>query len=147
VKPYLSNLAFARTERENCRKWADGFMGKTPHGRRPFSRLNSGVVNVKKIMPDGKRPVAPFQCRTIPPQRILVVEDEPDIRQLNTEVLIDFGYPVDAAEDGLAAWRALNSGGYDLSITDHDMPNVSGLELLTSMPRAWCCRSSWYREH
>jgi DNA-binding response OmpR family regulator len=93
-------------------------------------------MNVKKITPIGRRPAAPFQCQTIPPQRILVVEDERDIRQLNTEVLIDFGYKVDAAEDGLAAWQALNADGYDLLITDHDMPKVSGLELLKKLHAA-----------
>jgi DNA-binding response OmpR family regulator len=68
-----------------------------------------------------------------PPPRILVVEDEPDIRQLNTEVLINSGYQVDAAEDGAAAWQALISGSYDLLITDHDMPKVSGVELVKKL--------------
>ena len=115
---------------------ADWYMGKTPHGSYPLSCLKCGVMNVKKIAPVGRLPAAPFQCQTIPPPHILVVEDEPDIRQLNTEVLIDFGYKVDAAEDGMAAWQALNSDGYDLLITDHDMPKVSGLELLKKLHAA-----------
>ena len=43
--------------------------------------------------------------RTRPPPRILVVEDEPDIRRLNAEVLKSFGYKVDTAEDGTAGWK------------------------------------------
>jgi DNA-binding response OmpR family regulator len=71
-----------------------------------------------------------------PPQRILLVEDEPDIRRLNTEVLAQSGYQVDAAEDGSVAWQALNTNSYDLLITDNDMPKVSGLELLDKLNAA-----------
>ncbi len=63
-------------------------------------------------------------------QRILVVEQEGDIRQLNAEVLIDAGYQVDVAEDGAAAWDALQLQSYDLLITDQFLPKVSGVELL-----------------
>ena len=63
-------------------------------------------------------------------QRILVVEEEGDIRQLNAEVLIDAGYQVDAAEDGVAAWAALQLHRYDLLITDQFLPKVSGVALL-----------------
>jgi hypothetical protein len=80
-----------------------GALGKTPHGRGGFSRLTCIVVLVQNIAPAVRRPTAPFQCGTVPPQRILVVEDEPDIRQLNTEVLIDFGCRVDAPKKGWSA--------------------------------------------
>jgi DNA-binding response OmpR family regulator len=66
-------------------------------------------------------------------RRILVAEDDPDIRRLNTEVLAASGYHVDAAEDGAAAWDALQLDNYDLLITDHDMPKVSGMELLQKL--------------
>ena len=62
--------------------------------------------------------------------RILVVDDDEDIRRLNTAALADAGYAVDAAEDGAAAWEAINRERYDLVITDNKMPNVTGLELL-----------------
>jgi len=79
---------------------------------------------------------APFQRESNPPHHILVVDDEPDIRQLNTEVLIDSGYQVDAAEDGAVAWQALNTNSYDLLITDHHLPKVSGIELLRKLRAA-----------
>jgi len=41
-------------------------------------------------------------------RRILVVEDEPDLRRLNAEVLESSGYEVDTAEDGIAGWNALS---------------------------------------
>ena len=68
--------------------------------------------------------------RLDPRQHILVVEDELDLRQLTAEVLIDAGYQVDLAQDGSAAWSALQLSEYDLLITDQFMPKVSGVELL-----------------
>ena len=67
------------------------------------------------------------------PNRILVVEDEPLWRVLNTEMLIDAGYHVDTAEDGAAAWETLQFNTYDLVVTDNNMPKVSGLELIEKL--------------
>jgi two-component system alkaline phosphatase synthesis response regulator PhoP len=66
-------------------------------------------------------------------QRVLVVEQEGDMRQLNPEILTDAGYQVDVAEDGAAAWDALQLHSYDLLITDQFLPKVSGVELLKKM--------------
>ena len=73
---------------------------------------------------------APIQCRTNAPCRILVVEDEPDIRRNNAMVLHHAGYRVDTADDGASAWKALQACRYDILITDNTMPRVSGLELI-----------------
>jgi CheY-like chemotaxis protein len=62
--------------------------------------------------------------------RILVVEDEPLMRALNSRMLKNAGYAVDTAEDGAAAWDTLQAKAYDLVITDHNMPKVTGLELI-----------------
>ena len=75
----------------------------------------------------------PLPVLTSPPRRILVVEGDADIRCLNTEVLIAHGYHVDAAEDGAVAWQALRTGSYNLLITDHDLPKVTGIELLKAL--------------
>jgi DNA-binding response OmpR family regulator len=78
----------------------------------------------------GERHDSALKCETIPPHRILVVDDEPCMRQLNTRMLIDAGYQVDVAEDGAAAWDSLQQNSYDLLITDNTMPKVSGVELI-----------------
>jgi DNA-binding response OmpR family regulator len=70
------------------------------------------------------------------PRRILVADDEINIRELNTKSLSLCGYQVDAAEDGDAAWQALNANAYDLLITDHNMPKVTGLELVKKLRAA-----------
>jgi CheY-like chemotaxis protein len=70
------------------------------------------------------------------PHRILVVDDQPLIRQLNVKRLMDAGYHVDAAEDGIAAWSTLRQSNYDLIITDNTMPRMTGLELIEKVRAA-----------
>jgi DNA-binding response OmpR family regulator len=65
-----------------------------------------------------------------------VVDDDGEIRRLNAQVLEKSGYHVEAAEDGAVAWEALNTDNYDLMITDHNMPKVSGVELLKKLRAA-----------
>jgi CheY-like chemotaxis protein len=62
--------------------------------------------------------------------RILVVEDDEDIRAIYIEALAGKGHHVDAAADGQAGWEELQHGNYDLLITDGEMPRMSGLELV-----------------
>jgi DNA-binding NtrC family response regulator len=69
-------------------------------------------------------------------QRILVVEDERDLRQITAEGLTDAGYQVDVAEDGATAWTALQICRYDLLFTDQFMPKESGVELLKKIHAA-----------
>ncbi len=69
-------------------------------------------------------------------QRILVVDDDGDIRRLNTEVLAGSGYHVDAAADGALAWDILQFNRYDLLVTDYHMPKMSGIELLKKLRAA-----------
>jgi DNA-binding response OmpR family regulator len=68
--------------------------------------------------------------------RILVVEDDHDIRQLNTEALKNCGFHVDAAQDGAVAWDVLQTSGYDLMVTDNEMPKVTGIDLLKKLHAA-----------
>jgi DNA-binding response OmpR family regulator len=78
----------------------------------------------------------PLQCPTKPPCRILVVDDDIIFRQLNTEALLRSGYEVDAAEDGAAAWEALQIKAFNLLITDHNMPGLTGVELIRKLRAA-----------
>jgi DNA-binding response OmpR family regulator len=86
-----------------------------------------------KISRTGGSAKAALQCQTHPPQRILVVEDEPDIRLLDTEVLSESGFQVDTAENGLLALHTLKTGRYDLLIVEEEMSTVTGMELVKAM--------------
>jgi DNA-binding NtrC family response regulator len=61
---------------------------------------------------------------------ILVVDDEPDIRNLVKEILEDEHYVVATAEDGRAAREALREKRPDLILLDIWMPDVDGITLL-----------------
>jgi DNA-binding NtrC family response regulator len=61
---------------------------------------------------------------------ILVVDDEPDIRTLVSEILEDEEYSVATAENGAAARSALRDRRPDLVLLDIWMPDVDGISLL-----------------
>ena len=88
------------------------------------------------ILPVCESASAPQQNQMNTPHRILEAEDDISIRLLNTERLVHAGYEVDAAEDAAAAWKALNNDNYDLLITDHNMPKLTGVELLKKLRAA-----------
>ena len=62
--------------------------------------------------------------------RILVADDDEDIRQLVSIALTGDGFDVDAAADGEQAWEALHHEHYDLLVTDNEMPRLTGLKLI-----------------
>jgi DNA-binding response OmpR family regulator len=63
-------------------------------------------------------------------RRILVVDDDDGLRDLMVEVLERAGYRSSCASDGEAGWTALRSYRFDALITDHEMPRLTGLDLL-----------------
>ena len=68
--------------------------------------------------------------------RVLVVDDEPEIRNLVQDILRDLGIVrVHLAENGEMAWQRLSRTelDYDLVISDWLMPRTDGLELLKKM--------------
>jgi DNA-binding NtrC family response regulator len=62
--------------------------------------------------------------------KILIVEDDESIREAMKSALKIKGYDIDVAENGLAALEIFKQGLYDLIISDHKMPQMTGLELL-----------------
>lgn len=71
-----------------------------------------------------------MSLRTMPNNKILVVDDEPSIRMLATVILETRDYKVQCAEDGLAALAALKTSLPDLIISDIRMPKMNGFEFL-----------------
>jgi two-component system phosphate regulon response regulator PhoB len=61
--------------------------------------------------------------------RVLVVEDESDIRQLIVLHLKREGFDVESCDDGEQARQLLTDGAFDLVILDWMLPSLSGLEL------------------
>jgi len=63
-------------------------------------------------------------------ERILVVDDDPEIRESVADVLRQAGYDVDEAKDGKKAIKGIDAGSYDLVLTDLNLPKLDGMKVL-----------------
>ncbi|WP_321850793.1 hybrid sensor histidine kinase/response regulator [Pseudomonas paraveronii] len=75
------------------------------------------------------------QAAEVPRKRVLVVDDSLTVRELQRKLLLNRGYEVAVAVDGMDGWNALRSEDFDLLITDIDMPRMDGIELVTLLRR------------
>jgi two-component system chemotaxis sensor kinase CheA len=66
-------------------------------------------------------------------RKLLVVDDSPTTRILLKNVLQSAGYDVVSANDGLEAFLELKKGGFDLLVSDIQMPKMNGFELTESV--------------
>ncbi len=65
--------------------------------------------------------------------KILIVDDSSTMRRIIGNVVMQLGFNkenYDEAEDGLKAWNLLKENNYDVILTDWNMPNMNGLELV-----------------
>lgn len=69
------------------------------------------------------------------PARILVVEDEPDLRSLLDRTLEQAGYKVLLAEDGIEALEKASTETLDLILLDLMLPHVDGIEVARRLKR------------
>jgi two-component system OmpR family response regulator len=67
--------------------------------------------------------------------RLLIVDDDPGIRELSASFLAAHGYLVDVAEDGSAMRAAMARHDYALIVLDVMMPGEDGLSILRSLDR------------
>jgi len=69
-----------------------------------------------------------------PKMRILVVDDFSTMRRIVRNLLKELGFTnVDEAEDGAIALQKLQSESFEFVVTDWNMPNLDGLQLLQSI--------------
>lgn len=69
--------------------------------------------------------------RTVKANRVLVVDDEPGVRSVLSEMLRTGGFTTESVPEGRDALRALRTGQFDVLITDVRLPDISGMELLS----------------
>ena len=62
--------------------------------------------------------------------KILVVDDEPNSTRMLRKMLSVKGYLVDEKNDGLEAAESIKENSYDIIISDLQMPNITGMDLL-----------------
>lgn len=68
--------------------------------------------------------------------KILIAEDDRELRQLFQHVLVKNGYTVTGVSNGAEALEAIDAGYYDLIISDIMMPKVDGYELVRAIREA-----------
>ena len=76
------------------------------------------------------------EAKPKPVRKILVVDDEEDIREALKEYLAELGYEVSVAENGKTAYEALLAKDYDLVLLDMFMPEMNGAEVLLRLKEA-----------
>jgi len=65
-------------------------------------------------------------------KKVLIVDDDPNIREVISVLLSSEGYEVDAAENGeMAVEKALSGSGFDIVVLDIMMPDMDGIEVCT----------------
>jgi two-component system response regulator MtrA len=67
--------------------------------------------------------------------RILLVEDDPSIREVTTIGLRSAGFTVETANDGAAGLERFAAGGFDLVLLDVMLPRLDGLEVCRAIRR------------
>ncbi len=111
-----------------------------------FTERSSGVINIYTQLGEGsqfslyfprynetQKTNVSFDNHSAPQltgdDRILVVDDEPALRELAKQILTHFGYQVITACSGEAALKILASQNIDLMLSDIIMPNMDGYQL------------------
>ncbi len=92
------------------------------------------------VMDTGRQDRKGSRMATMAKQRgpsILIVEDEPSLREFLIRGLGIAGYRVSSAADGSAALEALEQESYDLLITDIVMPKLDGIALALKAAKDW----------
>lgn len=67
---------------------------------------------------------------TVSSQRVLVVDDSPTMRAFVVAALESEGFEVTAAKSGFEALKILPGAAFHLIVTDVNMPDINGLELV-----------------
>jgi two-component system OmpR family response regulator len=70
------------------------------------------------------------EARKSTSRQVLVIDDDADVCEMVARTVAKAGFGVDTAHDGEEGWKALCVTKYDLVITDHHMPGLTGLKLI-----------------
>ena len=81
----------------------------------------------------GVRAVFPICCGAM--ARVLVVDDEENIREILAEILMSGAHEVVTAADGAEALHKLRSGTFDLVFTDLGLPGMNGYEVASEIKK------------
>jgi signal transduction histidine kinase len=119
-------------DRGTCvRVWLPGAGAARPAPQNPAPR--QPAAGPARETPSA-RPAAPA-ARPVGPARVLVLEDEQQIRETLVDALTRAGHRVEAAPDGLAGLARFQGGEFDIVLTDLSLPERSGLDVARAVKR------------
>src|SRR5260221_211766 len=105
--------------------------GRSMSRKKPFEE----DPNVMDVALNWTEPLLPAGLQETRPTRVLIVDDDREIRSLLEETLSEEGYSPLTAPDALSALILLLGEGADILVTDWKMPTADGLDLLDSVRR------------
>ena len=100
----------------------------------PILNVADLLKSAVKVSLTGRRPAA-AGLEERAPGAVLVAEDSITARTLLKNILEAAGYRVETAVDGLDAFGKLQGGGFDLVVSDVDMPRMNGFDLTERIRR------------
>jgi PAS domain S-box-containing protein len=104
------------------------------------SELQVGTVftiHLPGVMPQAESDEQPAAVFEVPSLAILVVDDEPSVRETLTDMLAIMGHRVVMAESGRTALQTLAANPFDLVFTDLAMPEMDGWETSREIRKRW----------
>ncbi|GAA2429333.1 SpoIIE family protein phosphatase [Streptomyces macrosporus] len=95
---------------------------------------DTGASDTDPAVAEATAGTAPaFTSGSAAPARVLIADDNADMREYLTRLLTDAGYRVDAVGDGREALEAVRATTPDLVVSDVMMPRMDGLELVAAL--------------
>ena len=70
-------------------------------------------------------------------QNILCVDDEPGVLSVLSEMIAEFGYDCDVAQDGMEALEKLKQNSFSIVITDLEMPKMNGMDFIREIAKEY----------
>jgi signal transduction histidine kinase len=123
----------------------DGLVAQSGGAMRITSRSGAGTtvelwlpVSPTETAAERPRPATPLLVADTRCCRVLVVDDDPIVLAGTAAMLEDLGHVATEASSGESALRLLlSAAGFDLVITDHAMPGMTGTELAARIRGSW----------
>lgn len=125
------SICYGLVEQHDGHLWGESHPGNgtTFHIEIPIVSPEEGPETGEK----GTAEIAGVRAKRQITRHLMVVDDEPDIRDLLARSLEQDRYTVDLAENGQEAWRKLQGRPYDCIVMDLKMSGMSGSELYRLM--------------
>jgi two-component system NtrC family sensor kinase len=128
------SICYGLIEQHGGHLWGESHPGNgtTFHIEIPIASPEESLETAEKRTAE----FAGTRARGLTTKHVMVVDDEPDIRDLLARTLELERYTVDLAENGQEAWRKLQGRPYDCIVMDLKMSGMSGLELFRLMEQS-----------